>query len=323
MMQKSWRAALASLLSLCLASVLATTTVASIMSQEEELIRLPDEHGRWMLPPDQFAGRPLMATGTVEIRGAGTFAYDLSEVQSLRPDFYREGRFSVFDVLVHLAERGDIELDYRYSEDMATHVIERLNGLEGWWYDAHYAGGLYERTVVRMDHFPVLDGMRIRFYLEQPDRLDGLYASFRDEALRRETAGGAVVIPKVVVRGPRTTTVFQDVVVQAHNTRGDMFEQGVVTALDVLLSLGNQGHLSRLALHMLEETGSLCLREIIVDDAPPLPMQDCVYVHEVVGSHMLEPFLGTHVHGETHVHLTGDLEPLVSPALVRWDWACP
>ncbi len=288
---------------------------------------LPTPEGSWSIPGN-YAGRRPAAGGTVEIRGVGVLSFDPAAVRTTRPDLFAPGHFSVFDVVVHLAERGEIALAYRWDEGTATHVILSLNGLPGWWYDARYPGGEFERPAVRMDHFPVRDGMAIRLYLEAPERLAAIERSFRDEVVRRAANAGRVVVPEVTIRGPRWTLVAHDVVVEPSGVRGDVFQPGLVTALDVLLALGRDGRISSLTLAWhdrldnADPVDSFMVHALRAAEGEAPFAEGCMLVHQT-GSAGLEGFLAPHGHGSSHVHLTADLEALVSPEHVRWTWLCP
>ncbi len=143
----------------------------------------------------------------------------------------------MFDVLVHLSEKGLIALDYHFDEAMDTHVIDALNGESGWWHNAHYSAGWFEPNVFRMDHYPYKNNMRIRLDREKEDRVEAVYHTFREEVGRLEANGGQVVIPDVRIRTPNRRLAFDDVVVTPHDVRTDVLQPGVVTALDALISL--------------------------------------------------------------------------------------
>ncbi len=292
-----------------------------------DVLFLPDAAGGWTVPPGMYAGRAPTAPGTVEIRGVRTLSFDPAAVRTSRPDLFLEGNFSVFDVLVHLAERGDIALEYVWSDAAATHEIVSLNGLSGWWYDAAYAGGEFERPVVRMDHFPVKDGMRIRLYLDQPERLAAIEQSFREEVARREANGGAVIIPEVMIRGPRWTLVTRDVVVEPTGIRSDVFRPDAVTAFDVLLALGRDGAISSVKLVWhdrlddADHVDSFMVHALLGGGHEAPATEGCMFAHQT-GSGVIEGFLVPHDHGTPHVHLSADLEALVSPEYVRWTWVC-
>jgi ABC-type transport system substrate-binding protein len=72
---------------------------------------LPTEDGAWT-PPASHAGEMPAGTGTVSIKDVGEFTFDASQVETLRPDIFQRGHFSLFDILVHLDKQGDIQLDY-------------------------------------------------------------------------------------------------------------------------------------------------------------------------------------------------------------------
>ena len=80
--------------------------------------------------------------------------------------------------------------------------------------------------------------------------------TFGEEVLRLMRNGGNVVIPEVIIQSPTGhVETFTDVAVTAHNFRSDVLQPGTVTALDILLSLGEQGKLSRLKLTWHERIG--------------------------------------------------------------------
>jgi len=289
---------------------------------------LPAGQGSWALPTGVHIGRAPSAAIQVEIRGIGTFPVDPSEVTPRRPDVFRPGHLSVFDLVAHLAEQGKIQAAHRLDPAMNTHVIESLNGRVGWWYDAHYAGGKFERTTLRMDHYPVKDGMKILLYLEQPDRLAAIYTSFREEVARLAANEKRVVIPEVTIRGPRGSLIFRDVPVTPHDARGDVFQPGVVTALDVLLSLGKLGNLFGLRLTWRTRVGETePVEGYYVDfiagaDFSAEANSPCAFVYDV-GAEILTKFKPPHGHTAAQIHLSSDLHVLVSPERVKWAWVCP
>ncbi|NIN53450.1 MAG: hypothetical protein GTO23_09895, partial [Nitrososphaeria archaeon] len=50
-----------------------------------------------------------------------------------------------------------------------------------------------------------------------------------------------MIIPKVVIRGHSFRKEFENVEVTPHNMRSDVFKENVTTAIDVIMSLGDQG----------------------------------------------------------------------------------
>ena len=312
-----------------LAPILAFVLLLSsyVSSFGADVVILPTSDGGWSLSEGTAIGRSATEPGIVEVRGKGTLGFDPSAIATLRPDVFAPGHFSVFDVLVHLAQSGAVDLEYTFDGKRQTHVIASLNGLEGWWYDAHYEGGSFDRTVVRMDQFPVKDGMTIVVYLEDPERLAAIHEHFREEVARRDTNGGSVVVPTVTLRSSTDTIVFENVLVTAHDTRLDILQPGVVTMLDVLLSLGEQGRLTELGLEWRAEEDDITVIDayyvvsITADEFAPERTGSCVLTHQIRGA-TIAGFLPPHAHTMSHVHLTADLEVLVSPEAVEWLWVC-
>jgi len=278
--------------------------------------RLPTEDGEWR-PPVSHAAR--LPTGGAEIRidGLGTFGFDASDVETVRPDIFRPGHFSLFDILVHLSQTGDIDLDYHFDEAMDTHVIDAVDGQQGWWYNAHYPAGWFEASVTPMDLYPYKTGSVVRLDSISEDRLAPIYQSYREEMQRLAANGGQVVIPDLTIRAPSGRIEFQDVVVTPHDVRSDMLQPGVVTALDAIISLAEQGHISNLELTWYERIARAdpvdsYWVERINDD---VASGGCGFVYEC-GSREFAGFAGA------HNHIPADVQVSRSPEYALWFWIC-
>ncbi len=299
----------------------------ALASGDGMALSLPQAEGSWSVASDERASAPPSEPGTLEIRGVGRFTFDPSSIATLRPDLFVAGRLSAFDVLAAVAASGAFDLTYAYDESQATFVIETINGLAGWWYDVKLPGGAFERTALRMDAYPIRGGSEIHVYLEDEARLAAIHQGFRDEVAIRASNGGAVVIPIVTIRGPRATVSFENVTVTAHGARRDVFQPGVVTVLDVLLSLGEQGQLSGIDLTWHKSLGELMsVHHYMVDwiSLPTMlgePDAACGYMDQSA-TEAVRAFLTPHAHATTQIHLSPDLEPLVSPGFVEWQWLC-
>ncbi len=254
--------------------------------------------------------------GEIEIETLGTFFFDTGAVQTVRDDIFKDGYFSIFDVLVHLEQEGRVELDYYFDEAMNTYVITDINGRAGWWYDAYYDGGWRERSVFRMDHYPYKDAMTLRIVRSTEDYLNSVYATYRDEVNRRSENEGRIIVPEVIIEGKNETMVFDNVEVKAHNLRSDMFQPGVVTAIDTVLSLAEQGQLSY-DLQWYESIGTAGVVKSywvnrINDDVSE---GRCGFVYEA-GDEEFFFFRGN------HNHIPSDIRVINSPQYVKYFWIC-
>ena len=182
--------------------------------------------------------------GRIQIKGVGDFTFDPGQVRTVRKDVFREGHFSLFDILVYLGKTGQIKLQYHFDATMDTNVIDSVNGEKTWWYTACYDGGSPEPNTWRMDLYPYKDKTQCIVAQEDQAAIQARYGVFRDEVSRKEKAGGKVVIPEVVVQGKSKTMTFRDVEVKPHNVRNDCFQDGVVTAADVILTLADRKEIS-------------------------------------------------------------------------------
>ncbi len=278
---------------------------------------LPTADGAWTPPQGTYASDKPADTGTVNIDGIGSFTFDASQVTSQRPDIFQPGHFSVFDALVQVARQGDITLEYHFDETLDTHVVDTINGETGWWYRAYYSGGWAEDNVFRMDMYPYKNQTHIRLLKARSESVEAIFHTFEEEVERLEKNGGQVIIPELTVRAPQANYVFRDVVVTPHNVRSDVLQPGVITALDALLSLGEQGQLPALKLTWYERIGTADLVQHYwveqIGDA--VAHGGCGFVYET-GPREFSGFRGS------HIHIPSDLRVTVSPEYALWFWIC-
>lgn len=255
-------------------------------------------------------------TGVIGIEGLGEFEFNPGDVISVRDDIFREGFFSLFDVLVYLESNGQIEIEYYFDEDMNTYVISNLDGRGNWWYDAYYDGGWRERSVFRMDHYPYKDKMTLNIVQASEEYLDSIYDTYRQEVARLRENGGRVIVPEVIIEGQNEVMKFENVEIKAYNLRSDMFQPGVITAIDTILSLGEEGIISY-DLQWYESIGtagmvkSYWVDRINEDES----VGRCGFVYEA-GDERFLFFRGN------HNHIPSDVRVINSPQYVKYFWIC-
>jgi len=288
----------------------------SLAPSSGQTIELPLEDGSWT-PQTKLSGRVPSGRGSIEIVDVGTFEFEVSSIETMRSDIFQEGHFSVFDILVALDDRGDIDLEYHYDPHMATHIIESLNGTPHWWYTAHYSEGWFETNVFRMDLYPYKDNTTIRVYSTTEEYSASICQTFGDEVRRLCRNDDIVVIPEVTIEDPVFIRHYEDVVVTAHDVRADALQHGVVTALDVLLSLGEQGELDSMKLTWYSSIRKADpVDHYFVDRIDAAESRGrCGYVYEV-GPRRFSGFAGS------HIHIPTDMRVLVSPEYALWFWIC-
>ena len=288
----------------------------SVAPSSGQTIELPLEDGSWT-PLATLSGRVSSARGSIEIVDVGIFEFDASSIETTRPDIFQEGHFSVFDILVALDDRGDIDLQYHYDPHMATHIIEFLNGTPHWWYMAHYSEGWFETNVFRMDLYPYKDNTNIRVYPTSEEYFASICQTFGDEVRRLCRNKNIVVIPDVTIEDPVFIRRYEDVVVTAHDVRSDALQPGVVTTLDVLLSLGEQGEFDSMQLAWYSSIRRADpVDHYFVDRIDAAESRGrCGYVYEV-GPQRFSGFAGS------HIHIPTDTRVLVSPEYALWFWIC-
>ena len=251
------------------------------------------------------------------IEGIGTFEFNPNDISAIRDDVFKEGFFSIFDILVHLDKTGQINMDYEYSEEHGTYIIKDINGLEDWWYVAFYDGGWPENNVWRMDLYPYKDRSSIQIQQIEIDRIQDIYASFAEEAGRTKSDNGKIVIPEIIIQGKDTTHVFENVDVSSHNLRDDYFLEDTITAIDVILSLDDAGLITH-RLNWYESIGSAgIVKNYFVDEINgDASYSRCGFVYEL-GEDLFTGFRGN------HIHIPSDIRVLqTTPDYVEFFWIC-
>ena len=247
--------------------------------------------------------------GNPEIKiGGKIYRYNPNEIETARTDLFQNGSFSVFDVLLHLESKGEIDLNYHFNTSMNTHVIDSLNGDTNWWYHAYYSGGSIEKNVERIDHYPWKPGTRIILYHESESYINDVYSLFKEEVDRFTYNNGSIIIPLVYVFGHSFSEVFYNVTVLPFNLRSETFQQDVITAIDVIMTLGYLGEITyELEWHEsfrgASYVHSYFVSKINTDEA----VGRCGFLYEVSGS---------------YIYLSSDERILTSPESVNFFWGC-
>ena len=242
------------------------------------------------------------------------FFVNPKEIETIRPDLFNSSSFSMFDVLVYLDQQNQIVLDYHFDEALNTNIIDRINGESNWWYYAYYSGGWVENNVFRPDHYPWKEGTTLSFYKTSASAINTIYDVWRAEVLRINNKGGKVVIPFVTIRGTSFTKEFENVEVTPHNLRTDVFQENIIRAIDVILSLSDQGKISyQLRWYDNIGTASIVRSYWVEGIDAEVASGRSGWVHEA-GSKGYHGFQGN------HIHLPSDTRILNSPEYVEFFW---
>ena len=255
--------------------------------------------------------------GWSQIRiGGEDYYFDPMAVNTTRPDIFQHGQFSMFDILVYLDQQQEIRLDYHFAESMNSHIIDAINGETGWWYITYYSGGWPENNVFRPDHYPWKPGTQLIFHKENYSEISAIYSVWQQEVQRKESNNGRIIIPEVRIRGKSFIKEFKDVEVTPHNLRNDVFQEDVITAIDVILSLADQGKITY-QLQWYDYIGSASIVRSYWVDAidEDVSIGTCGFVYEA-GSKNYRLGAGN------HIHLPSDTRVLNSPEYVEFFWIC-
>ena len=259
---------------------------------------------------------PSLAPFQVKI-GDKTYKFEPEKVGTVRPDLFQNGTsFSIFDVLVHLNSTGEVNLTYHFNATMNTFVIDSLNNETNWWYIAYFSGGYSEFNTVRIDHFPWKTGTVMILYQEDPSYIDHVYSTFEEEVTRLANNNGTVIIPTVIIKGRTFNLEFYNVATTPHNMRDDIFQNKVITALDVIMSLGDLGYITY-ELSWFDVLGSAryvhnyFVSRINTDET----VGRCGFLYEIGDEDFKYP-------GPNYIFLAADVRILTSPEYLRFFWDC-
>ena len=258
---------------------------------------------------------PVLPPFQVKI-GNEIFEFDPDEVETVRLDLFQNGTYSVFDVLLHLNSTDKLNMVYHFNATMDTYVIDSLNGKTNYWYKAFYSGGYYERNAFRIDHFPWKPGTTLLMYEESPSYINHLYSTFEEETVRLATNNGSIIIPTVTIDGNSFNLEFYNITVTAHDMRSDILQNGTITAIDIIMTLGDLGYLTYELkwFTTLRSSGYIYtyfVQKINSDET----VGRCGFLYEVGDTDFMEP-------GPNYIFIGADARILTSPEYLRFFWGC-
>jgi hypothetical protein len=236
------------------------------------------------------------------------YNFDPNKIDSVRPDLFQTGSFSVFDILVHLNTTGQISLHSYFNASMDTYVIDSINGnSDYWWYHIYYSGGYVEKNLVRMDHYPWKSGAHIIMYHENESYIRAAFSLFTEEVSRYAYNNNSIIIPRVSIAGHSFSLQIYNLTVTPHNKRNDIFKSGVITALDVIMTLGDLGNITY-ELTWIDNLGSSYVHSYFVSKINNDETTGrCGFLYIVSGS---------------FIFLSADERILTSPESVDFFWGC-
>ena len=200
---------------------------------------------------------------------------------------------------------------------MDTYVIDMLNGEVNWWYYAYYSGGSLEHNVVRMDFYPWKPGTTLLVTQVEQSHIDHIYSTFQEEVSNLAVNNGTVIVPVVTITGRTfSSQEFYNITVSAHNLRNDTFQNGIITALDIIKSLGDLGDITY-ELNWYESfRGSFYVHSYFVEKInADETIGRCGFLYEVGDNDFKTP-------GPNYIFLASDERVLISPEYLRFFWDC-
>ena len=261
-------------------------------------------------------------SGKISVEGLlSDIPIDPCQIESLRPDIFNKGYFSVFDCLVQICGKHNIDIKYHFDRQLRCHIIDSIDNKKNWWYAAIYhGGGRPEEPIHRMDTHPYKDWMKIEVYQVTKERIDQIYSAFRSEAKRLKSNKDKVIIPEVLIQTPNQNLKFTNVEVQPHHIRSDMFKPDVITAADIMLSLAEKGKLS-LDLLWHEQFGRALVQGYYFTRLNEESAQGRAGFTYSLGEKISYPRgAKPRRFGDNFFHMTTDIRVITSPQYMHWRW---
>lgn len=193
-------------------------------------------------------------------------------VDSISKEYLREGFYSVLDALLYVSDISDV-IDIQvgdFDESIGTYKVTTSFDANGdgvfsiagdgkdnyknqdWYFRFLYHQGdfakeaatpAYEAAYLRAEQFVLRDGINIRFEKFDPEVTKRRQYLQKKEVDRLDENNGKIIISEVKVNyddGRGLVTIANNVEVKPYNLRPDLFNDNVVTAADVLMTLDQE-----------------------------------------------------------------------------------
>lgn len=209
-------------------------------------------------------------TSAISLLGRSVdFNPETFDIQTVRPDVFNDGYFSMFDVILAAALSANIPIEYHFDESAMTHVIDKFNGQSGkYWYHFAFDSGSGRSNEIKFKRENRWDELLWRpgawVQLVEGEDLDGILAEYHEEIQREQQYGHVIPAVNISVNATpyqsspqgsgriRATRQYRNLVITSHGWRAPEypsiypkpFKPEVVTALDVLLTLQDIGELT-------------------------------------------------------------------------------
>jgi hypothetical protein len=242
------------------------------------------------------------------------YGFNSLEVETVRPDVFRPGAFSMFDVVIHLDRKNLINLTYHFNASLNTHVIDSLFGTHLWWYSVVYSGGWGEPNAFRMDLYPWKNLTQLSLHTTYQGWLDRVHSAWIEEVERLERNNGSLIVPEIHFETIEWNLDFYNITITPHNLRNDTFQNGVITGIDVIMTLGDLGLITyNIAWYDSIGSASYVRDYFITAINDAVQYGTCGWVYES----------GQRSLGQgNHIHLPSDSRVMTSPEYVDWFWIC-
>ncbi|RTR33581.1 hypothetical protein [Shewanella atlantica] len=225
----------------------------------------------------------ILSIDTAEIHKVLATNPDGLGAGTARPDIFKEGSLSAFDLLRYMvATRDDMkfigevitpnqsaydthEFTLGYDRNGNGNFTDEGEQSRNWHYrftQSMGEAGLYrdhsgEISYTRMDNFLIKEEQRIRFQDTSTAFISRLHYIWQQEIEKLAANNGKVIVDNVYWKDDPENSIATNIEVKPHNLRSDVFQDGVITRMDLFLTLADMGHDFRLNWWPKLETGAI------------------------------------------------------------------
>lgn len=281
--------------------------------------------------------------------GSNTYTFNPAffSIKTVRPDIFAEGYYSMFDVILAVAAANNILIEYHWDESCMTHWITKINNVSAnYWYHFSYDAGsgnnaeLNYKRANRWDEALWRPGVWIK--IVNNENVAEIRNEYTEEINREKKSGKIIPSVKFTINpsnykgnptGSGRVSVsreFKDVLITAHNLRSTGFKSpyskpfkpGVVTSMDIPLSLMDSGNLTAFTNVFYNYFGGKYIDSYYIvelgfpgiGNVHSSGRQGIVYVTEN-GTFQRLPN-----DADIKMHMTSDIHVIHSPDFSYWRW---
>ena len=118
---------------------------------------------------------------SLSIKNIGDFTFVPEDISTMRSDVFKNGEFSIFDIVVYLDRTKQIDADYHFEETIDSYIIDSINGTDNWWYEVKNPSGMIDSRKIFMDSYKYDNKLSYELINISDDEFTQIYGAFENE----------------------------------------------------------------------------------------------------------------------------------------------